>query len=72
MEEAIRMSTKEQLIEEIEALPSQIVEEVYDFISFLKIKKNKDNNLCDISLASEKSLAMDWLLPEEDIAWANL
>ena len=27
---------------------------------------------CDITLASEKALAKDWLLPEEDKAWANL
>ena len=66
------MSTRQQLIEEIETLPPQIVEEVYDFVSFLKIKKTQDNESSDISLASEKSLAMDWLLPEEDIAWANL
>jgi DNA-damage-inducible protein J len=26
----------------------------------------------DITLASEKSLAKEWLLPEEDEAWANL
>ena len=26
----------------------------------------------DITLASEKALANDWLLPEEDKAWANL
>jgi len=28
--------------------------------------------LNDITLASEKALAKDWLLPEEDEAWANL
>ena len=26
----------------------------------------------DITLASEKALAKDWLLPEEDEAWADL
>jgi antitoxin component of RelBE/YafQ-DinJ toxin-antitoxin module len=26
----------------------------------------------DITLASEKTLAKEWLLPEEDEAWANL
>ena len=26
----------------------------------------------DITLASERSLAKDWLLPEEDVAWRNL
>jgi addiction module RelB/DinJ family antitoxin len=26
----------------------------------------------DITLASEKSLAKDWLSPEEDAAWADL
>jgi len=31
-----------------------------------------DSLLSDITLASEKALAKEWLLPEEDKAWANL
>jgi len=64
-----RLTYKQLLIREIESLPPQIVEEVYNFISFLKIKNTERS---DITLASEKALAKDWLLPEEDLAWADL
>jgi hypothetical protein len=32
----------------------------------------KDKNIQDITKASEKSLAKDWLTKEEDEAWKNL
>ena len=63
------MTNKQVLIREIEALPPQIIEEVYNYVSFLKIQKI---NVADITVASEKSLAKDWLLPEEDLVWADL
>ena len=66
------LTSKQMLIKEIETLPPQIVEEVYDFVSFLKIKKSQDNDLADIHFASENVLARDWQLPEEDAAWASL
>jgi addiction module RelB/DinJ family antitoxin len=31
-----------------------------------------ENRVKDITLASEKSLAKDWLLPEENTAWRDL
>ncbi|MCL2362239.1 MAG: type II toxin-antitoxin system RelB/DinJ family antitoxin [Defluviitaleaceae bacterium] len=34
-----------------------------------QVTAQKSNN---ITLASEKSLAKDWLTPEEDSTWANL
>jgi len=66
------MTNKQMLIKEIETLPPQIVEEVYDFVSFLKIKKSQNSDGGEIHLASESVLARDWLLPEEDAAWASL
>jgi len=66
------MTDKQVLIKEIETLPPQIVGEVLNFVSFLKIKKAQEADANDIHLASENSLSADWLLPEEDIAWANL
>ena len=66
------MSTKQLLLKEIEALPSHIIEEIYDFVSFLKIKKIQESENSDILFASESVLADDWLLPEEDAAWASL
>ena len=66
------MADKQTLIREIETLPPQIVEEVYDFVSFLKSRKAQRREINEVTLASENALAVDWLLPEEDIAWANL
>ena len=66
------MSTKQMLIKEIEQLPPQIVTEVYNYVSFLKIKQTKESDDSNIHFASENVLARDWLLPEEDAAWANL
>jgi len=59
------------LLREIEILPSHIVDEVYNYVGYLKttkLQKKVDN----ITLASEAALVKDWLLPEEDAAWASL
>jgi len=66
------MTDKQILIKEIETLPPHTIEEVFNFVSFLKIRKTQERNEDNIHIASEKALAVDWLLPEEDIAWANL
>jgi hypothetical protein len=63
---------KRVLIREIEALPPHAIEEVYDFVGYLKLRKLQKASVDDITLASETALARDWLLPEEDSAWANL
>jgi len=34
------MSTKQSLISEIESLPANIIDEVYQYVSFLKFKQN--------------------------------
>ena len=65
------MIDKSTLIREIEALPPSIVNEVFDFIHFLKLKGNS-GKIDDVTLASENALAKDWLLPVEDAAWADL
>ena len=63
------MSSKQALFNEIEALPNSIVDEVFQYVMFLK---QKSSAVSDITLASECSLAKDWQKPEEDAAWANL
>ena len=63
------MTDKKVLFNEIETLPPQAIDEIYTFIGYLKVKMGINN---DITLASEPALAKDWLLPEEDAAWANL
>ena len=63
------MDDKLALIQEIESLPPHIVNEVIIFIGYLKMRTKQAE---DITLASEHVLAKDWLLPEEDAAWAGL
>jgi len=70
--EVLQMTDKQVLIREIEALPPQVIKEVYDYVCLLQVKRIKDRKIDDITLASEQALADDWLLPEEDLAWANL
>jgi len=64
------MIKREALIHEIEQVPEPFLEEVMDFIHFLKSKITKER--IDTAIASESSLEKDWLKPEEDEAWQNL
>lgn len=64
------MSKKELLISEIEQVPEPFLDEVLDFIRFLKTKIIKEK--LDIAIASESTLKKDWLRPEEDEAWQSL
>lgn len=59
-----------QIVEEIETLPTEYLEQIMDFIEYLKMKQLK--NIPETMIFSEKSLAKDWNTPEEDEAWANL
>ena len=64
------MSKKELLISEIEQVPESSLDEVLDFVHFLKSKILREK--IDTAVASESSLRKDWLLPEEDEAWQGL
>jgi len=64
------MSKKELLIDEIDQVPESFLDEVLDFVHFLKTKINRER--LNIAIASESSLKKDWLKPEEDKAWQNL
>ncbi len=61
------MSKKEILISEIAQVPESLLDEVLDFVHFLKTKIIKER--LDIAIASESSLKKDCLKPEEDEAW---
>lgn len=67
------MSTREALSEEIKNIPEALLNELYDYLLFLKYKKSgkKKDNL-PIQAASEKVLSREWDTPEEDEAWKNL
>ena len=64
------MTSKQDLIHEIETLPSEYLQEIMYFVGYLKLKHLK--NIPETMILSEKSLAKDWDTPEEDEAWADL
>ncbi len=64
------MSTKEELINEIEEAPEPLLSEVLDFVHFLKAKTLREK--LDTATMSESSLRKDWLNPEENEAWQGL
>jgi len=64
------MGKKQTIIKEIGTIPEPFLDEVLDFIRFIKTKIAKEK--LDITLASESSLKKDWQRPEEDEAWKNL
>jgi hypothetical protein len=64
------MNNKEQLLKEIEDVPEEKIQEIIDFVRFLKAKQREEE--FGITLVSEPSLARDWNKPEEDEAWSDL
>ncbi len=64
------MTKKQALINEIEKLPDPIIEELLDFINYLKSRKLRQTY--NTLLVSEPVLKKDWLKPEEDEAWKDL
>ena len=64
------MNKKELIAKEIEQVPEPLLEEVLDFVRFLKSKRAKDK--LETTLLAESALRKDWLRTEEDEAWGNL
>lgn len=64
------MNNKKLLLKEIEEVPEDKIQEVIDFVRFLKAQKREEE--LGITLVSEPSLAGDWDKPEEDEAWSDL
>lgn len=64
------MTLHDRIIQELETLSDPAVDEVIDFIRFLKTKEQKEK-LEYLSFA-ESALKKDWLLPEENDAWQDL
>jgi hypothetical protein len=64
------MSKRELILSEIEEIPEPFLDEVLDFVQFLKTKALKER--LSTAIASESSLKKDWLRPEEDEAWKSL
>jgi hypothetical protein len=64
------MTKKESVMSEIEQIPEPFLEEVLDFVHFLKTKIIREK--LGTAIASESSLRKDWLRSEEDEAWQSL
>ncbi len=64
------MKPKEAVIQEIENLRVDLLQEVLDFICFLKSREAKGR--LETAVSSEGVLAKDWSRPEEEEAWQDL
>ena len=64
------MTNRTVLIQEIEKFPEPLLDEVMDFVQFLKAKSIRQGVYT--AVASESSLRKDWLCAEEDEAWGDL
>lgn len=64
------MTKVEALIQEVQSIPEPMLDEVLDFVRFLKRKQAP--KISATALASEEVLKRDWLTPEEDEAWQDL
>jgi len=64
------MNKKELILNEIEKVPEPLLEEILDFVRFLKTKVVGER--MEAAVASESSLKKDWLKPEEGEAWLDL
>jgi hypothetical protein len=64
------MDTKDLILKEIEVFPEPYLEEILDFVRFLKDKAMKTR--MESAILSESVLSRDWLNPEEDEARKGL
>jgi len=69
------ITAQKELLREIETLPVDFVQEVSDFIGYLKVKRGAPAGRSGVPatmLLSETALSRDWNTPDEDAAWADL
>ena len=64
------MTAIKNLMAEIETLPTKHIEEVINFVGFLKLKSLQP--IPETMILSQSALSKDWDSPEEDAAWADL
>ncbi len=64
------MTDRAVLIHEIETVPEPLLDEVMDFVQFVKARSVREGLYT--AVASETSLKKDWLCTEEDEAWGDL
>jgi len=64
------MRDRKVVIQEIEGLPEPLLQEVLNFVRFIKTRSAQDK--LDTAFLSETALGKDWLRPEEEQAWRDL
>ena len=64
------MNTRDLVIHESQQMPETLLQEVLDYMRFLRTKYNLEK--LETAVLSESSLNKDWLSKEEDEAWQNL
>ena len=64
------MSNRSVLLREIETLPAACLNEVVNFLAW--VKHRELSKVPDPMLLSESVLSKDWNTPEEEEAWAHL
>jgi hypothetical protein len=65
------MINRDILSEEIKKVPDKFLDELYDFVLFLRFKKKKEDDSIITHFASEDALK-EWNSTEEDLAWKHL
>jgi len=61
---------REMLLRDMEDLPGALLQEVADFVRFLKERTVRER--MESAILTQPILGRDWLRPEEDAAWADL
>jgi hypothetical protein len=61
---------KELILREIEELPDILIDELINYVQFLKAKLAHDK--LETMILSESALKKDWLKAEEEEAWQDL
>ena len=64
------MTNHAVLLREIETLPAASLDEVVNFVAWIKYRKL--SQVSETMLLSETSLSKDWDTQEEDEAWTEL
>lgn len=62
--------TRARMIEEIETAPESVLPELLGYLHFLKARAQQER--AEPALMNTPALAINWLRPEEDAAWADL
>ncbi len=63
-------ATKELILKEIEELPDTLIEELLNYVQFLKMKLAQEK--LETLILGESALKKDWLKAEEEAAWQDL